>query len=274
VTGPLVDVLVPTRNRPVELATTLAGLAAQDEPFDVVISDQSDGDASFDTPAAAAMVRVLRTQGRRVELLRNLPRRGLAEQRAFLLDRSSAPFALYLDDDVWLWPGTVGRLRAALRELGCGLVGAAVQGLSYLDDVRPEQTACFEEWPGRPRPERITPNSPEWGRASLHAAANLTHVEQRLRLAPGEWRAYKIAWVGGCVLFDRAKLIDCGGFDFWDSLPAEHVGEDVAAQLRVLARYGGAGIVPSGAIHLEAPTTMPVRDIDAPKVLPPALLHP
>jgi hypothetical protein len=65
--------------------------------------------------------------------------------------------------------------------------------------------------------------------------------------------------LGGCVLFDRAKLIGSGGFDFWPSLPAEHVGKDVAAQLRVLARHGGAGIIPSGVIHLKAPTTMPVR---------------
>jgi glycosyltransferase involved in cell wall biosynthesis len=272
----MIDVLVPTRNRPAELATTLAGLAAQDEPFDVVVSDQSDGPAGFDTPAAAAMVRVLRTQARRVELLRHLPRRGLAEQRAFLLDHSrpAARYVLFLDDDVWLTPGAVARLRAALQTLRCGLVGAAAQGLSFLDDVRPHQTACYEEWPGRPSPERIIPGSPAWGRASLHNAANLTHIERRLRLAPGEWRAYKIAWVGGCVLFDRAKLVGCGGFDFWPWLPAEHVGEDVAAQLRVMARYGGAGIIPSGAIHLEAPTTMPVREVDAPKVLTPAQLYP
>ncbi|HET8643083.1 MAG TPA: glycosyltransferase [Pseudonocardiaceae bacterium] len=276
----MIDILIPTRDRPVELATTLAGLAAQTEAFDVIVSDQSggsdgfDGSASFDTPSAEAMARVLRTQGRRVEFLRHLPRRGLAEQRAFLLERSSAPLVLFLDDDVWLTPGVVTRLRTALRSLRCGLVGAAVQGLSYLDDERPHQTACFEEWPGPPCPEQVTPDSPAWARASLHLAANLCHIERRLALRPGEWRAYKIAWVGGCVLFDRAKLVDSGGFDFWPSLPAEHVGEDVAAQLRVMARYGGAGIIPSGAIHLEAPTTMPVREVDAPKVLPPAQLYP
>ena len=33
----VIDVLVPTRNRPTELATTLAGLAAQDHPFDVLV---------------------------------------------------------------------------------------------------------------------------------------------------------------------------------------------------------------------------------------------
>ena len=34
-----------------------------------------------------------------------------------------------------------------------------------------------------------------------------------------------------------------------------------------LERFGGAGIVPSGAVHLEAPTTLPVREVDAHDVL-------
>jgi hypothetical protein len=263
------DVLVPTRNRPVELATTLAGLAAQDTAFGVVVSDQSDHTPGFGTAAASAMVRVLRAQGRRVSLVRH-PRRGLAEHRAFLLEQTVADHVLYLDDDVWLAPGTVTRLRNALRVLGCGLVGAAVQGLSYLDDERPHETQGYEEWPGQPEPEHITPNSPAWRRWQLHNAANLIHLERRLNLAPGDWRAYKIAWIGGCVLFDRAKLLDSGGFDFWPDLPRHHVGEDVVAQANVLARYGGAGIIPSGAVHLEATTTLPIRDIDAPHVLPTA----
>jgi hypothetical protein len=35
------DVLVPTRNRPAELAVTLAGLAGQDHPFNPLVSDLS-----------------------------------------------------------------------------------------------------------------------------------------------------------------------------------------------------------------------------------------
>src|SRR5581483_9081347 len=41
-----------------------------------------------------------------------------------------------------------------------------------------------------------------------------------LDLAPGEWRAYRVAWIGACVLFDRAALVAAGGFDFWAGLPA------------------------------------------------------
>ena len=260
---PELDVLVPTCDRPVELATTLAGLAAQRHPFGVVLSDQSHGPASYDTPAARTMLRVLRAAGHPVRAGRHLPRRGLAEHRAALLAGSRAPYALFLDDDVWLEPGTVGRLHEAITTLRCGLVGAAVQGLSYLDDVRPAELAPFERWTGRPEPERIEPGTPAWDRWTLHNAANPAHLARR-HVRPGErWVPYKIAWVGGCVLYDRSVLDACGGFGFWTDLPAAHCGEDVLAQLRVLAAAGGAGILPSGACHLEAPTTVPDRTVQA-----------
>ena len=34
-----------------------------------------------------------------------------------------------------------------------------------------------------------------------------------------------------------------------------------------MERFGGAGILPSGAVHLEAPTTMPDRTVDVFDVL-------
>ena len=192
----VIDVLVPTRNRPTELATTLAGLAAQDHPFDVLVSDQSDGQASFETPPATALLRVLAGHGRRIRTTRHLPRRGLAEHRAAMLAASSAPFALFCDDDVWLEPGVVGRLHEAIVELRCGLVGAAVQGLSYLHDHRLTELEPFERWPGRPEPELIEPGRPAWQRWTLHNAANPAHLARR-HLRPDErWLAYKIAAAG------------------------------------------------------------------------------
>ncbi|WFE38092.1 glycosyltransferase family A protein [Micromonospora sp. WMMD998] len=260
-----VDVLIPTRNRPAELAVTLAGLAAQEgvPGFGVVVSDQSDGDPAYAHPAAATMIRALRHRGHPVLLTRRLPRRGLAEHRSYLLSRSAADAVLCLDDDVWLEPGSLSRLVTALAELGCGFVGNAVHGLSYVDDVRPDTHRHYEEWPGPPEPERIRPGTPEWQRASIHPAANLLHVTEKLGLPAGAWRAYKVSWIGGCVLYDRAKLVDAGGFDFWDRLPERHQGEDVAAQLAVLERHGGAGVLPSGAYHLESPTTVTERDVEA-----------
>jgi rfaE bifunctional protein kinase chain/domain/rfaE bifunctional protein nucleotidyltransferase chain/domain len=267
--GGALDVLVPTRDRPAELAVTLAGLAAQDDPeFRVVVGDQSDGEPDWAHPAAAAMVRVLEAQGHPVERLRTLPRRGLAEHRERLLEHSvrTAPGAvdvLFLDDDVWLEPGQLATMVGARRELDCGFVGEAVQGLSHLGDERAHETAAFEQWQGRAEPELVRQGSPQFERWPLHNAANLAHVAQSLELGQSDWRAYKIAWVGGCVLFERAALVEAGGFRFWRSLEAEHSGEDVVAQWRVMERRGGAGIVPSGAVHLEAPTTVIDREHDA-----------
>jgi Glycosyl transferase family 2 len=267
------DVLIPTRDRVAELTAVLAALASQragtagTRDFGVAISDQSTGEPAWCHPAVAGMVRILRQRGHPVLLEQHLPRRGLAEQRAFLLSRSLARYVLFVDDDVWLEPDVVDRLLTAIRDLRCGFVGNFPHGASYVDDVRPETHALYEEWRGRPQPERVRPGTPAWDRARIHSAANLWHVTQRLDLAPGEWRAYKVAWLGACVLYDRDKLVAAGGFDFWREVPPIHSGEDVAAQLRILERDGAAGIVPSGAYHLESPTTVPDRDVECYKLI-------
>ncbi|HEX2858583.1 MAG TPA: glycosyltransferase family 2 protein [Propionibacteriaceae bacterium] len=263
-----VEVLIPTFERPAELATTLSGLAAQtDMDFGVIISDQGRSPA-WEASAVAAMVGVLRAQGRDVRLERHLPPRGLAEQRDFLLHQSRAPRVLFLDDDVWLEPGMLRRLDAALLESGCGFVGAAVQGLSYLEDRRPQEWEAFEPWDGSPAPELVERGTPAFERWRLHNAANLTHVALTLDLPEGDWLLYKVAWVGACVLYDREKLVSVGGFGFWRSLPPAHAGEDAAAQARVMAAFGGAGLLPSGAVHLESPTTVPDRSTEARDVVP------
>jgi GT2 family glycosyltransferase len=271
-----VDVLIPTCNRPVELATTLAGLAAQTGvAFRVVVSDQSDEAPAFDTPSSRTLVRALRRRGTEVELLRHLPRRGITEHRAFLLSRATADAVLYLDDDVWLEPGVLDRLLRALRELGCGFVAAAMQGLSHLDDVRPQECAPFEVWDGPVTPEAIAKDGPAWSRWTLHNAANGVHLAERLGLdtgalpPPERWVPYKVAWAAGCVLFDRAALLDAGGFDFWTDIPPDAHGEDVLSQQRVMARRGGAGILPSGAYHQQPPTTITSRAESAVDLLPP-----
>lgn len=261
------DVLIPTCNRPIALAATLATLVGQDfRDFDVVVSDQSDGPAAFDTAEARSIVRLLQARGHQVRLLRNLPRRGLAQQRQFLLAQARASAVLFLDDDVLLEPEQIGRMVAALEEQGCGFVGSAVIGLSFRDDVRPHQQAV-EFWDTPVEPEQVAPGTPQWQRHLLHNAANLWHVQRRLGLGPQERRLYKVAWTGGCVLYDTAKLRAAGGFEFWRELPEVHCGEDVLAQLRVMARFGGCGLMPSGAYHQELPTTVPERDCDAPQVL-------
>lgn len=259
-----VDVLIPTIDRPAELAVTLAGLAAQDAPrFGVLVADQSVDEPAAAHPAVSAMLRVLRAQGRTAEVRRRVERRGVAEQRQFLLDASSAPFALFLDDDVWLEPGTLLRMYDAITTLGCGFVGQAVQGLSYLGEVRASEHASFETWPSTVEPETIRPGSASFDRWRLHNAANLAHIAADLGLDADEWRAYRVAWVGGCTMYRREVLLAAGGFEFWSRLGDAHAGEDVAAQWRVMELAGGAGIVPSGAVHLEAPTTIDDRRVNA-----------
>ncbi len=262
-----VDVLIPTYRRPAALAVTLTGLTAQRfAGFRVVISDQSEGLSVADVAEVAAVVRVLRLHGHPVEIHKNLPRQGMAEQRQFLLDRATAPFALFLDDDCLLEPYVLELLLRAIQEERCGFVGSAVIGLSYLDDERPQEQAV-ELWHGPVEPEVIGPGRPGWERWPLHNAANLYHVQQRLGATPRDPLKYRVAWVGGCVLYDTAKLRAVGGYGFWPELHPHHSGEDVLAQLRVMARYGGCGIMPSGAYHLELPTTVPDRRQDAPLVL-------
>lgn len=260
-----VDVLIPTCDRPAELAVTLAGLAAQGSPvFRVVISDQSrSGEPAWQHPAVAAMIRVLRAQGREVSSLTHLPRQGMAEHRQFLLEHSHADKALFLDDDVWLEPGALECMSGALDQLRCGFVGMAPQGLSYLAEKRPEQTRLFEAWDGPVMAERVRPDSPGFARWPLHSAANLSHLSADLGLMPDEWVPYRVAWLGGCVMYRREALQAAGGFTFWDQLPPEHSGEDVLAQWHVMEQFGAAGILPSGAVHLESPTTLPDRRIEA-----------
>lgn len=262
-----VDVLVPTCDRVSALAITLTTLAAQTLPsFRVVVSDQGERYDVAESKEIDTVTRLLRLHGHDVVIRKHLPRRGMAEQREFLLEEAHAPYALFLDDDVLLEPGVVARMLRAIEEEQCGFVGCALIGLSYLHDVRPDEQQ-IELWEGRVRPERVVPGSQQWKRHRLHNAANLYHVQQRLGASPDRQRKYRVAWVGGCVLYDTAALRACGGFGFWHELPREHCGEDVLAQLRVMAHYGGCGLIPSGAYHLELPTTIPDRRTDAPKVL-------
>ncbi|HZP43134.1 MAG TPA: glycosyltransferase family A protein [Candidatus Binatia bacterium] len=267
VPDPVLDVLIPTCRRPAALAVTLAALVGQrDVAFRVVVADQTEDGDPFAVPEVRAVCRVLEATGRPVETRRNLPRRGLAEQRRFLLGRARAPYVLFLDDDVILEPWALGALHRTIRAEGCGFVGAAVVGLSHAGDVRPAEEA-IEFWDGPVRPERIEPGEGAWHRHRLHNAANLLHVARRLGLDARRPRTYRVAWVGGCVLYDAAKLRAVGGFEFWRELPVDHCGEDVVAQLRVMERFGGCGLVPSGAYHQELPTTVPDRRVDAPRVL-------
>ena len=174
--GVTVDVLIPTFNRTPGLAVTLTSLCGQTfKDFRVIVSDQTDEYDVADAGEVKAPVRVLQAHGHEVRILKHLPRRGMAEQRQFLLDQVTAPYALFLDDDLILEPWVIQNMLTALREEQIGFVGSAVIGLSFVRDVRPHEQA-IEFWEGKVQPETIVPNGHGWDRWKLHNAANLYHV--------------------------------------------------------------------------------------------------
>jgi len=262
-----VDILIPACARPAALAACLASLTAQDfKDFSVVISDQTEEYDVASMPELRTLIRILASHGNGVTVYKRLPMRGMAEQRHFLLERSSAPSVLFIDDDLVLEPYVVGRMRAALDEEKCGFVGSATIGLSYLNDIRPFEQH-IEFWEGRVEPETVLPETQQWERHRLHNAANIYHVQKALGISPANQRKYRVAWVGGCVMYDADKLRRAGGFSFWRRLPPEHCGEDVLAQLNVMEIFGGCGIIPTGVYHQELPTTIPDRRVNVVNLL-------
>lgn len=258
--------LVPICDRSAALAVTLTTVALQTFPdFRVVISDQGDTPAQR-SPEVEAVVRFLRTRDHEVLVLRNLPRRGMAQQRQFLLDRAVASYVFYVDDDVILEADLLERLVEVIEEQRCGFVGSALIGLTCRDDVRPQEQHV-EFWDGLVEPEVLRPGDPGWERYKLHNASNVLHLQERLGVTSASQRLYKVAWVGGCVLFDAEKLRTVGGFRFHERLPPCHRGEDIVAQIRVMEQFGGCAILPSGAYHQEVPTTLAHRPHDAVKAM-------
>lgn len=248
-----VDVLIATYNRAESLVMTLAGVAAQTErDLRVIVADQS-AEPVGERQTVLTLRRVIAARGGSVEWHTRPQVHGIAEQRDFLLNRATADAVLYLDDDVLLESWVVARLLEVLRAEGCGFVGAFPAGLSHRDDVRPEQQ-IVQRWEGRVRPEVVEPEAPAWERWQLHRAANIYHAAQRL--APGERIRYKVAWLASCILYDRKKLLEVGGFAFWRRLPRYHSGEEVLVQNLLMRRWGGCGILPSGAYYSQEPTTV------------------
>lgn len=248
-----VDILLPTYSRPDALVMTLSGLATQTcTDYRLIVADQNETPV-LSRPTVAALRRVIEARTRPAEWHHRRERRGIAEQRAFLLERAQAPAVLYLDDDVLMEPNVLAELLRVLETERCGFVGAFPAGLSFLHDVRPQQQH-IEFWDGPVAPEAVDPGSHAWERYHLHRAANLFHATQHYGGAAT--RRYKVAWVASCVLYDRAKLEAVGGFSFWPRLPRYHSGEEVLVQNLLLRRFGGCGIMPSGTYHAEEPSTV------------------
>ena len=249
-----VDILLPTYNRLSSLIMTLSGVAAQTvRDLRVIVADQSREPAEH-SQVVQTLRRVITVRGGSVAWHYREPIHGIAEQRDFLLKQATAPAVLYLDDDVFMEPWVIEYLLDTLNAERCGFVGAFPAGLTHVDDVRPQQQR-IEYWDGPVLPEVIEPGSPQWERWQLHRAANLYHVSLSL---PSEAppRRYKVAWIASCILYDRVKLLEVGGFSFWSRLPRYHSGEEVLVQNLLMRRWGGCAIVPSGTYYSQVPTTV------------------
>lgn len=261
-----VSVLIPTYNRLTALIATLTALTAQDfKDFEVIVADQSDTFTGNDG-VVQTLQRIFDLHQTPLKLVQNLPKKGIAQQRQFLLDQSTGEYSLYLDDDIILEPDVIGRMVKAMEEETCAFVGMMPIGLSYREDLRPHQQQ-IEFWEEPVHPEIILPETLEWKRHFVHSAANIMHVGQKLNVTPKNQQKYKIAWVGGCILYDTEKLRENGGFTFWKQLPEEHSGEEVFIQQKLMKKYGGFGLLPSGGYHLELPTTLVNREVNAPEYL-------
>jgi glycosyltransferase involved in cell wall biosynthesis len=264
----LIDILIPTYNRPTALAVTLTSLCAQTcKDFQVIVSDQSDGGDVAAVAEIQTIERVLRSHHHAIQICKHLPRRGITEQRQFLLNQATAPYVLLLDDDIILEPWVLQALLEAIQREQCGFVGNPPIGLSFINDVRPAEQTPLEFWDTPVQPEHVQAHTPEWERWRLHNAANPYHIQNRLGITPDAPRLYHINWIAGCVLCDRAKLLEVGGFDFWEEVPPSTCGEDVLVQWRLMVRYGGCGLLPSGAYHQELSTTLPDRAHNATHLL-------
>lgn len=248
-----VDILLPTCNRLPSLVMTLSGVANQTcRDLHVIVADQSNEPVQ-DSPVVKTICRIITARGGSVEWHYRIPSLGIAEQSDFLLRQATADRVLYLDDDVLMEPWVVEKLMETLQEEGCAFVGAFPSGLSFINDVRPHQQ-MVEFWEGPVRPEAVDPGSPQWERWQLHRAANTYHVSQSL--PPGEFRRYKVAWIASCILYDRAKILEVGGFSFWSRLPRYQSGEEVLVQNLLMRRWGGCAIMPAGTYHAEVPSTV------------------
>ncbi|MEW5853708.1 MAG: glycosyltransferase family A protein [Myxococcota bacterium] len=246
-----VDILIPTANRVPALISTLSGVTAQTHAsLRVLVADHGDRPAREDR-VIRSLCRIIESRGGEVDWHQRAASPMLAEQRDYLLRHARADVVLFLDDDVYMEPPVVQRLLHTLQAERCGFVGA-FPSAEWMHRRATAAAPPLELWNGPVRPETLEPDSPEWERTRLHldgATMDAAH-----HLPPGTVRRYKVAWVAGCVMYDRRKLLTVGGFSFWPRLPPRHVGEEALVQNLLMRRWGGCAIMPALTHRAESPS--------------------
>ena len=209
--SPLYAVILCTRNRPDDLARTLASIARQEGATSrtVLVVDASDADVRARNAEAAR-----RTGARHVAYP---GRPSLARQRNFGLD--SLPEAVtivhFLDDDVELQPDYFQRLNAAFADPWVGGAGGRM--------LEPDGTAA-----GRPA-DSVTQRlfllgSREPGRVLLSGAATPLQSLALARRTRGEWLV-------GCSCVYRRALLERHRFD--ERLEGYSLDEDLDLSYRI-----------------------------------------
>ena len=131
------DILIPTRDRPLRLAACLASLAAQDLSFiegekRLYLLDNG-GTSVFTASEVARYLDALEMRGIATTYLRQPKRCGIFWIRRELYQRSSGDIVLHLDDDVLLAAGSVADVWEGVVDTGFNLAAnfvIDVDGLS------------------------------------------------------------------------------------------------------------------------------------------------
>lgn len=114
--GPLVTVVVPTRNRPALLKEALASLLAQDYPhWEAIVVNDGGVDVE-------PVVRALDPEGQRLRYVVHPRPLGPGAARNTALKLARGEIVCYLDDDDLLRPDHLSTVVAGLRESGCDFV--------------------------------------------------------------------------------------------------------------------------------------------------------
>lgn len=140
---PSVSVVIATRNRAVHLAACLQSVLANPDSHEVIVVDQSDGDA---TQAAVA-----RLGDPRVRYVHTATR-GVTSGRNLGIELSHGDIVAFTDDDCRVAPDWVARLAAVFAAdpaaaVVCGRVRVPeeVQRLGFTENFEPQ----VREWQGR-----------------------------------------------------------------------------------------------------------------------------
>lgn len=201
----LVDVVIPTRDRPERLRRCLEALARQSfTQFRVIVVD----DAS--EPAAELRLSPLLRERLGVMVLR-LPRNsGPAHARNVGVAAGSAPYVAFIDDDVEPAPEMLHRLMEAMEAADSPAAPVAVVGV------------LLEPADWQPRP---------W---NLWEARKLRGLYEQIMA--GRWRPSWRQFFTGCTLVRRDSIIAAGGFD-----PRFTRAEDIELGIRL--EHRGVSVV-------------------------------